>query len=115
MSSHLCCCFFYIVSEYAHTLLELMYHPQVYKTGLCDHFAEENPATWKCVWKRRCAHAHGKNDLRTKEDSTEEWKNHLRTHTSGLSLTLSRLLNPQNTPLLTGQSSGGGNTPTPTL
>jgi hypothetical protein len=39
--------------EYAHTLLELMYHPQVYKTGLCDHFAEDNVEKWKCVWKRR--------------------------------------------------------------
>ncbi len=39
--------------DYAHTLLELMYHPQVYKTGLCDHFDESDVATWRCVWKRR--------------------------------------------------------------
>jgi hypothetical protein len=39
--------------EYAHTLLELMYHPQVYKTGLCDHFDENDLSKWRCVWKRR--------------------------------------------------------------
>ncbi len=64
--------------EFAHTLLELMYHPQVYKTGLCDHFDESDASTWKCVWKRRCAHSHGKEDLRSKESATEEWTNHLR-------------------------------------
>ena len=63
--------------EYAHTLLELMYHPQVYKTSRCDHFMEENPSTWKCVWRRRCAHSHGREDIRSKEDATEEWKQHL--------------------------------------
>ena len=96
--------------EYAHTLLELMYHPQVrrrsswlclsasaaclhsarslmpcvffscllafsslqvYKTGLCDHFDSNNPLSWRCVWKRRCAHSHGEQDVRTKEEATE--------------------------------------------
>ena len=54
-----------------------MYHPQVYKTGLCDHFDEADASTWKCVWGRRCAHAHGKDDLRTKEEATDAWKQHL--------------------------------------
>lgn len=63
--------------EYAHTLLELMYHPQVYKTGLCDHFDEHDVSKWRCVWKRRCAHAHGRGDLRSKEEAMEEWRAHL--------------------------------------
>jgi len=63
--------------DYAHTLLELMYHPQVYKTGLCDHFNEEDPSTWKCVWKRRCAHSHGRDDVRTKEEATDDWTAHI--------------------------------------
>lgn len=62
--------------EYAHTLLELMYHPQVYKTGLCDHFDEHDASKWRCVWKKRCAHAHGRADLRSKEDAMDEWKAH---------------------------------------
>lgn len=45
--------------EYSHTLLSLMYHPLVYKTGLCAHFDENDPTRWTCIWKRRCAHAHG--------------------------------------------------------
>lgn len=53
------------------------YHPQVYKSATCDHFQLDNPATWRCVWKRRCAHAHGHDDLRTKDEATEEWRNHL--------------------------------------
>eukprot|EP00478_Filoreta_tenera_P000116 GABV01000116.1.p1 GENE.GABV01000116.1~~GABV01000116.1.p1 ORF type:complete len:435 (+),score=146.75 GABV01000116.1:587-1891(+) len=87
--------------EFVHTLLELMYHPLVYKTGRCDHFSMpddddeetepadnketaelnelkhkettlENDSTgWQCVWRRRCAHAHGKNDLRPKIDRSE--------------------------------------------
>ena len=64
--------------EYAHTLLELMYHPAVYKTGLCDHFDVADPLTWKCVWKRRCAHAHGEVDTRAKDRANDEWKEHLR-------------------------------------
>jgi hypothetical protein len=71
----LLCCF--PDCEYAHTLLELMYHPQVYKTSRCDHFSEENPSTWKCVWRRRCAHSHGREDIRSKEEATEQWRQHL--------------------------------------
>eukprot|EP00808_Paulinella_micropora_P005242 g4755.t1 len=62
--------------EYAHTLLELMYHPQVYKTSMCDHFDEHEVNKWQCVWKRRCAHAHGKADLRDRAEATEEWRQH---------------------------------------
>jgi hypothetical protein len=82
--------------EYAHTLLELMYHPQVYKTGLCDHFDENDSTTWKCVWKRRCAHSHGKEDLRTKEAATEEWSQHLKQviPPQFLNAALTRLLHP---------------------
>ena len=43
----------------------------------CDHFDEHHTATWKCVWKRRCAHAHGRDDLKHKEQAAEEWKAHL--------------------------------------
>lgn len=63
--------------QYAHTLMEIMYHPQVYKTDLCQHFDENNPKEWRCVWKKRCAHAHGVADLRGKEQAAGEWKAHL--------------------------------------
>ena len=43
----------------------------------CDHFDERSASTWKCVWKRRCAHAHGRDDLKGKEHAAEEWKQHL--------------------------------------
>eukprot|EP00457_Paulinella_chromatophora_P000161 gb/GEZN01000161.1/.p1 GENE.gb/GEZN01000161.1/~~gb/GEZN01000161.1/.p1 ORF type:complete len:1189 (+),score=109.77 gb/GEZN01000161.1/:34-3600(+) len=62
--------------EYAHTLLELMYHPQVYKTSMCDHFDEHEVNKWQCVWKRRCAHSHGKADLRDRAEASEEWRQH---------------------------------------
>jgi hypothetical protein len=62
----------------AHTLLELMYHPQVYKTGLCEHFDEHDPSKWNCVWKRGCAHAHGRDELRNKEVAIKLWNDHLR-------------------------------------
>ena len=64
--------------EYAHTLLELMYHPQVYHTGQCDKWDDKDVRRWRCVWKRRCAHAHGRTDARSKEEATEEWKEHIR-------------------------------------
>ena len=64
--------------EYAHTLLELMYHPQVYHTGQCDKWDDRDVRRWRCVWKRRCAHAHGRVDVRSKEEATEEWKEHIR-------------------------------------
>ena len=48
----------------AHTLLEAMYHPTVYKTVLCSNFDERDPQTWKrCQWGRMCAHAHSKAEL----------------------------------------------------
>jgi len=37
----------------------------------CDHFRQNEPRSWKCVWKRRCAHAHGQADLKTKERAME--------------------------------------------
>ena len=83
--------------EYAHTLLELMYHPAVYKTGQCDKWEEKDTRRWKCVWKRRCAHAHGRGDARSKDEAMDEWKEHIRTHTPAAALhsTLARLLHPQ--------------------
>lgn len=63
---------------FAHTLLELMYHPAVFKTTLCAHFDERDPASWRCVWKRRCAHAHGIADLRSRERAKAEWEAHQR-------------------------------------
>lgn len=62
----------------AHTLMELMYHVSVYKTCLCSHFDERDPSKWRCVWKRRCAHAHGAADLRSKEVAKQEWEAHQR-------------------------------------
>ena len=48
----------------AHTLLEAMYHPEVYKTVLCSNFDEREPTTWRrCQWGRMCAHAHSKLEL----------------------------------------------------
>src|SRR4051812_2811000 len=47
------------------------------QTGLCDHFNEDDPSSWRCVWKRRCAHSHGRDDVRTKEEATEGWRQHL--------------------------------------
>ena len=43
----------------------------------CDHFRQNDPHSWKCVWKRRCAHAHGQADLKTKEQAMEGWRQHL--------------------------------------
>jgi hypothetical protein len=54
-----------------------MYHPQVYKTGLCEHFDENDPSKWQCVWKRGCAHAHGKGELRSKAVAIKLWAEHL--------------------------------------
>ena len=49
---------------FAHTLLEAMYHPEVYKTVLCSNFDERDPSTWRrCQWGRMCAHAHSKAEL----------------------------------------------------
>ena len=43
----------------------------------CDHFRQNDPHSWKCVWKRRCAHAHGHADLKSKEQAVEGWRRHL--------------------------------------
>ena len=49
---------------FAHTLLEAMYHPEVYKTVLCSNFDEREPSTWRrCQWGRMCAHAHSKLEM----------------------------------------------------
>eukprot|EP00808_Paulinella_micropora_P023133 g19020.t1 len=58
--------------EFCHTLLEMVFHPQVYKTSLCDNFDENG--RWACAWKRRCAHAHGMDDLRDKATASETTK-----------------------------------------
>jgi len=60
----------------AHTLMELMYHVAVYKTALCSNFNEDDPSSWTCPWRRRCAHAHGVADLRAKADAHREWQLH---------------------------------------
>jgi hypothetical protein len=52
----------------AHTLLEVMYHPSVYKTGYCQHFDETDMNKWKCTWGRQCAHAHGTHDKRNDDE-----------------------------------------------
>ena len=43
----------------------------------CDRFREHDPHSWKCVWKRRCAHAHGQADLKSKEQAMDGWGQHL--------------------------------------
>merc|ERR1719336_3793031 len=40
--------------EKAHTLLEQMYHPYIYKTSLCANFPKN-----QCSWGDFCTHAHG--------------------------------------------------------
>lgn len=101
--------------QYAHTLLELMYHPQVYKTGLCDHFAEHQRTKWRCVWHRRCAHAHGRDDLRSKDEAAEEWRVHTEALRAGVAPpTMALLFGPHGTrvpepppdPTLTGHPRG---------
>lgn len=80
------------------------------QTSLCDHFNEDDPSTWRCVWKRRCAHAHGKDDVRTKEEATEEWRAHLMTalpqQNAQLPAMLNRLLSAGAAALDTLSSSG---------
>jgi hypothetical protein len=48
--------------QYAHTVLEVMYHPALYKTQMCSQF-QEDPSTWLCKWKVACSFAHGRADL----------------------------------------------------
>ena len=74
-----------------------MYHPQVYHTGQCDKWDDKDVRRWRCVWKRRCAHAHGRVDARSKEEATEEWKEHIR-HAVGPAAApslIARLSHPQ--------------------
>lgn len=52
---------------FSHTLLESMYHPNVYKTVLCANFnadAASKGEEQKCKFGRQCAHAHAKSELR---------------------------------------------------
>merc|ERR1712176_544627 len=46
---------------YSHTLLEQMYHPNIYKTSMCINFT--NPQGNKCQWGFYCTHAHGQEDI----------------------------------------------------
>jgi hypothetical protein len=48
--------------EYSHTLLEQMYHPNIYKTSMCINFTHPNGN--KCQWGFYCTHAHGQEDIR---------------------------------------------------
>ena len=101
--------------EYAHTLLELMYHPQVYHTGQCDKWDDKDVRRWRCVWKRRCAHAHGRVDARSKEEATEEWKEHIRQavgHAAAPAL-IARLTHPQG-PQAAGNMAHAASAPLPT-
>ena len=50
--------------DHARNLLEIMYHPLIYKTRLCNYFKEEDETTWdKCRQKIHCAHAHSEEEL----------------------------------------------------
>ena len=49
--------------QYSHTLLEQMYHPNIYKTSMCINFT--NPTGNKCQWGYYCTHAHGPEDIRS--------------------------------------------------
>jgi len=53
---------------YSHTLLEQMYHPNIYKTSMCINFT--NPRGNKCQWGYYCTHAHGSEDIRNPNDTT---------------------------------------------
>jgi hypothetical protein len=63
--------------HYAHTLLEIMYHPIKYKTSLCAKFSSfANIFTWRCKWGRDCAHAHGTSDLRIDSEILSQIQEH---------------------------------------
>lgn len=47
--------------QFSHTLLEQMYHPNIYKTGMCNKYSPD-PATNNCSWSALCTHAHGPQD-----------------------------------------------------
>lgn len=44
---------------FSHSLLEQMYHPNIYKTGMCNKFGQKGPG---CSWGPLCTHAHGNGD-----------------------------------------------------
>lgn len=48
---------------YSHTLLEQMYHPQIYKTSQCINYNSKGGN--KCKWGAYCTHAHGEDDVRS--------------------------------------------------
>lgn len=47
---------------YSHTLMEQMYHPNIYKTSLCTNFSASGGD--QCQWGYFCTHAHGQKDIR---------------------------------------------------
>lgn len=53
---------------YSHTLLEQMYHPNIYKTSMCINFT--NPRGNKCQWGYYCTHAHGAEDIRNPTENS---------------------------------------------
>eukprot|EP01083_Nonionella_stella_P022123 61160_1 len=55
---------------YSHTLLEQMYHPNIYKTSMCINFT--NPQGNKCQWGFYCTHAHGQEDIRNPNKKQSE-------------------------------------------
>ncbi|ETO09153.1 hypothetical protein RFI_28235 [Reticulomyxa filosa] len=48
--------------QYSHTILEQMYHPNIYKTSMCMNYT--NPSGNRCKWGYYCTHAHGQHDIR---------------------------------------------------
>lgn len=48
--------------HFSHTLLEQMYHPNIYKTSMCVNFT--SPCGNRCKWGYYCTHAHGHEDIR---------------------------------------------------
>ncbi|ETO24110.1 hypothetical protein RFI_13049 [Reticulomyxa filosa] len=48
--------------KYSHTILEQMYHPNIYKTSMCINFT--HPYGNCCKWGFYCTHAHGQDDVR---------------------------------------------------
>jgi len=48
--------------RFSHTLMEQMYHPNIYKTSLCTNFTANGGD--QCQWGYFCTHAHGQKDIR---------------------------------------------------
>jgi hypothetical protein len=42
------------------------------QTALCDHFDEHVPAKWRCQLRRCCPFAHGRSELRSKQEALDE-------------------------------------------